>query len=115
MSPGVLQEGRQAPQGQGQRQAPVSWASSEGHTQHLRPEGDKRGHLVLYHTLGSGSGHPVPAGDPTLGEGVQNKLVLMQQLLWAGSGGWGQILRASEVRFPREVNAVPWGLSFPPR
>ena len=58
----------QAPQGRGQRQAPVSWASSEGHTQHLRPKGDKRGHLGLNHTLGHGSGHPVPAGELTLGE-----------------------------------------------
>ena len=67
MSLGVLQEGRQAPQSQGQRQAPVSWASSEGHTQHLKPEGDKRGHLGLDHTLGRGAGHPAPAGDPPPG------------------------------------------------
>lgn len=45
--------------------------------------------------------------------GRQNKLVLTQQLLWAGSGGWGQILRAFGVRGPRGVSAVPWGLSVP--
>lgn len=46
--------------------------------------------------------------------GRQNKLVPMQQLLWAGSGGWGQIPRASEVRFPRGVSAIPWScLSLP--
>lgn len=64
--------------------------------------------------------HPGPwlrasdaCGRPDTRGGRQNKLVLIQQLLWAGSGGWGQVLRASEVRFPRGASAVPWGLSFP--
>lgn len=88
----------------------MSWASSEGHTQHLRPEGDKRGCLGSTTPWAVARGIRCPWETRHSGREA-NKLVLTQQLLWAGSSGWGQILRAFGVRGPRGVSAVPRGLS----
>lgn len=93
------------------RQAPVSWTSSEGRAQHLRPEGDKRGCLGSTTPWAVARGTRCPWETQHSGREA-NKLVLMgrkQRLGPDSQGLWGQGSQRSECRPPGAVRLLSGG------